>query len=104
MGEAEFNQCVRLSNQLVTAAENFGREEKVSPLLIATMPKHMDEQLKRAHKVVDVVDRTNRKICSTLLRYNVDQPESSYTQVISNAKKKKQEKFQKIVYVKKKPE
>ena len=41
----------------------------------------MDEQLKLSHKVVDVVDRPNRKICVTLLQYNVDKPGSSYAQV-----------------------
>ena len=35
----------------------------------------MDEQLKLAHKVVDLVDGTNRKICLTLLRYSVDKPD-----------------------------
>ena len=45
------------------------------------MSKNMDEQLKLAHKVVYVVDRANRKICVTLLRYNVDRPENSYAQV-----------------------
>ena len=34
MGEADFNQFLRLRNQLVFAAENFGREENLSPVLI----------------------------------------------------------------------
>ena len=59
----------------------------------------MDEQLKLAHKVVDVVDRANRKICETLLRYNVDKPESSYAQVRLIARKKEDEIFQQVVYV-----
>ena len=80
MGEAYFNEFMRLRSQLVNAAENFAREESLTPLLIPTMSKDMDEQLKLAHKVVDVVDRTNRKICVTLLRYNVDKPESSHAQ------------------------
>ena len=67
-------------------------------LLIPTMSKDMDEQLKLAHKVVDVVNRANRKICVTLLRYNVDKPESSYAQVQLFARKK-DEKFQQVVYV-----
>ena len=53
----------------------------MNPVLIPTMSRDMNEQLKQAHKVVDVVDRKNRKICVTLLRYNVDRPESSYAQV-----------------------
>ena len=63
------------------------------------MSRDMDEKLKLAHKVVDVVDRTNRKICVTLLRYNVDKPESSYAQVQFFARKKEYEKFQRVVYV-----
>ena len=99
MGETDFNQFMRLSNQPVNAAENFAREENLTPVLIPTMPRDMDEQLKLAHKVVDVVDRINRKICLTLLRYNVDKPESSYAQVRLFARKKEDEKFQQVVYV-----
>ena len=99
-GEADFNQFMRLRNQLVNAAEDFAREENLTPVLIPTMSKDMDEQLKLAHKVVDVVVRANRKICVTLLRYNVDKPECSYTQVQLFATKKEDEKFQQVVYVK----
>ena len=97
MGEADFNHFMRLRNQLVNAAENFAREENLTPVLIPTMSKDMDEQFKLAHKVVDVVDRTNRKICVTLLRYKVDKPESSYAQVRLFARKKEDEKFQQVV-------
>ena len=69
MGEADFNQFMRLRNQLVNAAENFARDENLTPVLIPTMSRDMYEQLKLAHKVVDLVDRTNRKICVTLLRW-----------------------------------
>ena len=100
MGEADFNQFMRLRNKLVDAAGNFAREENLTPVLIPTMSKDMDQQLKLAHKVVDVVDRTSRKICVTLLRYNVAKPESSYAQVLLFARKKEDEKFQQVVYVK----
>ena len=63
------------------------------------MSKDMDEQLKLAHNVVDAVDRAIRKICVTLLRYNVDKPESSYAQTRFFARKKEDEKFQQVVYV-----
>ena len=99
MGEADFNQFMRLRNQLVNAAENFAREENLTPVLIPTMYRDMDEQLKLSHKVVHVVDRTNRKICVTLLRYNVDKPESSYAQFRLFAREKEDEKFQQVVYV-----
>ena len=100
MGESDFNQLMRLRNQLVNAAQNFAREENLTPVLIPTMSKGMDEQFKLAHKLVDVVDRANRKICVTLLQYNVDKPESSYAQVRFFAGKKEDEKFQQIVCVK----
>ena len=98
MGEADFNQFMRLWNQLVNVPDNFASEENLTTVLIPTMSKDMDEQLKLAHKVVDVVDRANRKICVTLLRYNVDKPEISYAQVRLFARKQ-DEKFQQAVYV-----
>ena len=99
MGETDFNQFMRLRNQVVNAAKNFAGEENLTPALIPTMSTDMDEQLKLTYKVVDVVDRTNRKICVTLLRYNVDTPESSYAQVRFFARKKEDEKIQQVVYV-----
>ena len=59
----------------------------------------MEEQLKLVHKVIDVVDCPNRRICVTLLRYKVDNPETSYAQVRLCGRKKEEEKFQQIVYV-----
>ena len=56
MREADFNQFMQLRNKLVIAAENFAREENLSPLLIPTLSRDMYEQLKLAHKVVDVVN------------------------------------------------
>ena len=56
MGETDFIQFMRLRNQLVFAAENFGREENLSPLLIPTMPKDIYEQLHLADKVIDVMN------------------------------------------------
>ena len=99
MGEADFNQFMRLRNQLVNAAECFAREEYLTTVLTPTISKDMDEQLKLAHKVVVVVDRANRKIFVTLLWYNVDKPESSYAQVRLFARKKEDENFQQDVYV-----
>ena len=97
MGEANFNQFMRLRNQLVNAAKKSAREENLTPVLVPTMSKDVDEQLKLAFKVVDVVERADRKICVTLLRYNVDKPESSYAQVRQLARKREDEKFQQIV-------
>ena len=96
MGEADFNQFVRQRNQLVVAAD---REQNLPPVLQSTLSKDMEEQLKLVHKVIDVVDRPNRKICITLLRYKVDNPETSYAQVRLFGRKNEEEKFQQIVYV-----
>ena len=57
----------------------------------------MEEQL-LVHEVIDVVDRPNRRICVTLLRYKVDNPETSYAQVRLFGRKE-EEKFQQNVYV-----
>ena len=59
----------------------------------------MEEQLKLVHKVIDVVDCSNRKICVTMLIYKVDNPETSYAQVRLFGRRKEEEKFQQIVYV-----
>ena len=45
------------------------------------------------------MERANKKIGVTLLRYNVDKPESSYAQVRFFARKKEDENFQQILYV-----
>ena len=99
MGEADFNQFIRQRNQLAVAADNFLREENLSPVLQFTLSKDMEEQLKLVHKVIDVVDRSNRKICVTMLRYKVDNPETSYAQVRLFGRKNEKEKMQQIVYV-----
>ena len=99
MGAADFNQFMRLRNELANAAENFAREEKLTPLLVFKMTKDMDEHPKLAHNLLDIVDPANRKICVTLLRYNVDKPESSHAQVRLFARKKEVEKIQQVVYV-----
>ena len=67
LGDEDFNQFLRLRNQLVETAQNYAREESLTPVLIPTMSKDIDEQLKLAHNVVDVVNRAKRKICVTLL-------------------------------------
>ena len=96
MVEADFNQFMPLRNQLVNVGENSAVQEKLTPVLITKMSKDMDEQLKLAHKVVDVVDRAKRKICLTLLWYK---PESTCAQIRLFASKKEVEKFQQVVYM-----
>ena len=99
MGEADFNQFIRQRNQPIVAADNFLRDQNLLPVLQSTLSKDMEEQLKLVHKVIDVVDRPNRRICVTLLRYKVDNPETSYAQVRLFGRKKEGEKLQQYVYV-----
>ena len=99
MEEADFNQFIRQRNQLVVAADNFLREQNLLSVLQSTLSKDMEEQLKLVHKVIDVVDRPNRKICVTLLRYKVDNPETSYAKVRLFGRKNEEENFQQVVYV-----
>ena len=99
MREADFEQFMRLRNRRVVAAKIFAREENLTPVLIRTMSKNMDEQLKLAHKAFDVVDRANRKFPVTLLRCNVDKLDSSCAQFQIFARKKEDEKFQQVVFV-----
>ena len=99
MGEADFKQFIRQGYQLVVAKDNFLREQNLSPVPQSTLSKHLEEQLKLVHKVIDVADRPNRWICVTLLRYKADKPETSYAQVRLFGRKKEEEKFQQNVYV-----
>ena len=99
MGEAHFNQIIRQRNQLVAAADKFLPEQILSTVLQSTLSKDMEEQLKLVHKKIDAVDRPNRRICVTLLRYKLDNPQTSYAQVRLFGRKKEEEKFQQIVYV-----
>ena len=99
MGEVDLNQFIRQRSQLHVAADNFLKEKNLSPVLQSTLSKDMEKQLKLVHKVIDVVDRPNRRICVTLLRYKVDNPETSYAQVRLFGRKKEEVKFQQIVCV-----
>ena len=59
----------------------------------------MEEQLKLVHKLIDVVDCPNRRTCETLLRYNADNPETSYAQFRLFGRKKEEENFLQFVYI-----
>ena len=76
LGEAYFNQLMRLRNQLVNQTL---RERKSWPhCWYLQCPKTWMKNSNWLTKVLDVVDRANRKICDTLLPYNEDKPASSY--------------------------
>ena len=104
MGEADFNQFIRQRNQLFVAADNFLRELNLLPVLLFTLSKEMEEQLKIFHKVIDIVVRPKRRVCVTLLRYKADNPDTSYAQVRLFGRKTEEEKFQQIVYVNYRPD
>ena len=99
MREADFNQFIRLKNQLVVAVSDFSKEENSPPVQVKLLAKDMEEQLKLTHKVVEVADRSHRKNCLTMMRYNVEKPETSYVQVRLFERRKDEEKFNQIVYV-----
>ena len=99
MGEAIFIQFIRPRNQLVVAVRDFSKQENLPPVHVKLQAKDMEEQLKLSHKVVEVVDRPHRKMCVTMLRYNVEKPETSYVQVRLFGRRKDEEKFNQIVYV-----
>ena len=100
MGEIDFNQFIHQRNQLVVAAKNFPKKQNLSPVLQSTLSKNMEEQLKLVHKLIDVMECLNRRICVALLRYNVDNPETFYAQVRLFGRMKEEENFQQILYVK----
>ena len=63
------------------------------------LAKYKEEQLKLTHKSLEVFDRPHRKICVTMLRYNVEKQETSYVQVRLFERRKDEEKFNQSVYV-----
>ena len=101
MGETDFNQFMRVRNQVVIEVEHCGREENFLPVMIPLLANDKDEQIKQSHKeLADVVDWTNRKICVTLQWYNVDTPESSNAQIRFFARKMEHKKFHQTVPLK----
>ena len=66
---------------------------------VKLLAKDIEEQLKLTHKVVEVVDRSPRRICVTMLRYNVGTPEISYVQVRLFGRRKDEENLNQNVYV-----
>ena len=99
LGETYFNQFIRLRHQLVVTVRDFSKEETLAPLKVKLLAKHMDEQLKLTHKVVEIDDRPYRRIGVTMLRYNVEKLETSYVQVRLFGRRKEEEKFNGIVYL-----
>ena len=99
MGEAEFIRFIRVKNPLIVAVRDFSKAQNLPPVQVKLLAKDMEEQLKLTHKIVEIVDRPHRKICMTMLRYNVEQPKTSYVQVRLSGRRKEEEKINQIVYV-----
>ena len=99
MVKADFNQFVRLRNQLVVEVRDFSKEENIPPLKVKLLAKDVEEQLKLTHKVVEVDDRSQRKICLIMLRYILEKPETSFIQVRLFGRRRDEEKFKQILYV-----
>ena len=99
MGEADFIQFIRFRKQLDGAVRRFTKEEILPPVQVKLLTKVLEEQLKLTHKVVKVVDRSHRKICVTMLRYDVEKPKISYVQVRLFGRRKDEVKLNQIVYV-----
>ena len=99
MGEADFNQFIRLRNQVVVAVTDFSKEGKLPPVQAKLLAFDMEKQLRFTLKVAEVVDQPPRRICVTMLRYNVEKLETSYVQVRLFGKRKDKIKFNQIVYV-----
>ena len=59
MREADFNQFLRLRNQLVVAVRDFSKEQKLPPVQVKLLAQDMEEQHKLTHKIVGVVDRSH---------------------------------------------
>ena len=76
------------------AAEPYSREENLFPVHKPTKSKVIDQKLKLAHKLVDVMNRTNKKIYVTLRQFNVDELESSSLQFLLFVKKAEKQKLQ----------
>ena len=99
LGETGLNQFIRLRNQLVVAVRVFSKEENLPPVQVKLLSKGVQEQLKLTHRFVEVVDRQHIKICVTMLRCNVEKPETSYVQVRLFGRRKDEQTFNEIVYM-----
>ena len=99
MGEADFNQFMRLTNQLVIAAENVVREGKlVSSGDTNNVQRHGRTTQNCSHGSWCSWP-SKQKDLEYSVAYNLDMPESSYAQVGFFEWKTKDENFQQIVYV-----
>ena len=57
MGQSDFNQFMRLRNQLTCSQDNVGGKQNLAPIQLPALSEHMVVYLKLAHREADVVDR-----------------------------------------------
>ena len=55
MEEADFDQFSRLRSRLFVAVGVFGKEENLTSVRVKLLAKDMEDQLKRTHKIVEIV-------------------------------------------------
>ena len=89
--------CV-CENELVIAVAEFRKLQNLQPAP-ENFTRDMEDQLKMMHQVYNVVDRPHRKIYVTMLRYKVDNPDSTYVQIRLFGKMQKDGNFVQITYV-----
>ena len=93
--EPNSNHNMRLQNLLVIVQENICRGDEWYSVPNSLKCKDTDRQMKVAHKVVDVVDRSNTKVYGILLWFNVEKSflkEALKTQNVSFSRNKKDSK------------
>ena len=99
MGEYDFKQFIRQRNQLAKAAADFLKEDNLTALTLPHFARDLEIQLKQVQKAYDVVDRSHRKVIVTMMRYKIDEPDTSYVQVRLFGRRKVEEDFKQIVFV-----
>ena len=98
MGERHFNDFMRMKNELVIAVAEFRKLQNLQPAP-ENFTRDMEDQLKMMHQVYNVVDQPHRKIYVTMLRYKVDNPDSTYVQIRLFGKMQKDGNFVQLTYV-----
>ena len=96
LGGEDLKQLMRLRNQIVVAAADFAKDEKLEPIVTAPLSRDFDEQLEHVQKAITIVDRSKKKIIATMKKYYREKPESSDVQIRLFTKKMRQKNFNKL--------
>ena len=101
MRESDFKQFMQLRNRLDITTEKFSGKQNLSLVHIPTISKDMDDQLRLAQRVVDVVIVPREKYLWLCALKSGQAREFIFSSQM-NCKKKEEEKFQQTVCVKQK--